>query len=114
MIDNIDIINLPYPMFPVTEEEKTVLRKALHHYENDTDLAKHRDWQGLCLVVGTVCDCDILSYALRHKICDSLRGNYLHRDLFPAPDFGLLLSKETKNMLRRVWITKLLNQDVTL
>ncbi len=118
IMSNLDIINLPYPMFPVTQGEKVLLRKA------EIEFASYNDeWDGLCCVlegVARVGDWGIVG-GLVEKIQDSLYydydsygggqrfHSYLHQYLFDSHIY-YVLNPHQLNMLRRVWITKLLNQ----
>ena len=103
-MNNLDIINLPYPMFPLTEEEKVILRKCEILYATCTNPNV-----GLC---GNVVHVSLQivggRWELKNKISFSLLGElfleqYLNFD--HAPGFDKL-----SIFLRRVWITKLLNQ----
>lgn len=94
-----DIINLPYPMFETTEQEKKLLRKAELHI---ADTSKDMLW--LCNALS-----EVSTYTenarLKNKISASIHGR-------SSLLYHLNITVESEieaRYIRRVWITKLLN-----
>lgn len=90
-------------MFPVTEEEKVLLRKIEMWYA-----ANENHWSGICanaISIDWAVGC-----GLEEKIGEAL-GVGMFLESYLETDFYIGYSLKNR-MLRRVWITKLLNQDV--
>lgn len=95
-----DLTKLNYPMFPVTEEDKAILRKAELWYAANPDKL---DWVGLCYVIAEIgYRSSPTGCLVRHSINNCI---YLNEYIRYYPR-----SVKENNMLRRIWITKLLNQ----
>jgi hypothetical protein len=95
-----DFTKFKYPLFSTTEDEKKLLRKC------ELWCAKHPDkyislhsscWQLTC--IGTM---QVSSVNLGHARVD----NYVMKELIDLP---YRTQNRIRNLIRRIWITKLLN-----
>ena len=102
-----------YPMFVTTPEEKALLRKAELHLANNCYKV-----YGICAAIADVSENEVNSYTwqkLRYKIGRSMQGKTYIDDASELKATLQLLTTtatqyvEGKNLIRRIWITKLLN-----
>lgn len=101
-----DLTKFNYPMFSTTDREKEILRMA------ELAMIDQTHFTGLCVNLSMLLDSNKITYTEYEGLCSQLRMVINHR--FMYIDSSLFTpycspNHKIRRLLRRIWITKLLN-----
>jgi hypothetical protein len=107
-----DLINLPYPLFVTTDEEKELLKAILPMFKD-----KLKPTTGLCAALDSLDTCE--SFLLSNRTCNAFDQVYLQAyfrkesNEFADYEQSYVMDSVSKRLmykrLRVIWINKLLN-----